>query len=534
MSSTTRFARDGFVVIDQAYGRQELELIRDVLQANPTEHACVWEKDLCACSSNFLALAKHPRILELVHDLLGDDVILWGGTHLERKPGHEHYWHTDIESSSAGDGFVSVWIGLDGTNRESSLKLVPGSHLFGKTVQEAIAEHHKARTATTDRDIEEWARALSPQGSVVVQPDLKDGDALVFDGRIWHGSNNTNSDVTRRALLFQYARADVPVRIPNFSRLTWPFEFQEHPKPPCIQIRGRSPEGLNRIVEPPPVVAPDSVAIAPMRVTIDLGLQVPPGTVRNSVLLFDGHSPNLRKLRIHYSALEPGTSPHPPHAHVDEEILIVLQGRASLRYADGDGAMADHPVAAGDYVYYPAFHPHTLLNTGEAPVVYLMFKWVGTPTKAAHALGLRRHRVEAIDPAHTATGFQRDVPFSAPTYHLKGLQTHVTTLAPGGGYAAHADEHDVAILVLEGEVETNGQRGCRGDLIYHPAGLDHDMWNRSERPARYLVIEFHGENVDPAGLVFEAPQTPKRLFRKRSPRRILRNIQRLFGIRSRA
>lgn len=54
--------------------------------------------------------------------------------------------------------------------------------------------------------------------------ELGDGDALFFDGRLWHGSFDTDPTAARTALLLQYARADTPVRMPDFASLEmWPF-----------------------------------------------------------------------------------------------------------------------------------------------------------------------------------------------------------------------------------------------------------------------------------------------------------------------
>ena len=49
-------------------------------------------------------------------------------------------WHSDIESHAPEGGFVSVWIGIEHTSRESSLQLIGGSHRLGLSVQEARAD----------------------------------------------------------------------------------------------------------------------------------------------------------------------------------------------------------------------------------------------------------------------------------------------------------------------------------------------------------------------------------------------------------
>jgi hypothetical protein len=64
-------------------------------------------------------------------------------------------------------------------------------------------------------------------------------------------------------------------------------------------------------------------------------------------------------------------------------------------------------------------------------------------------------------------------------------------MQPGGGYAPHVDAYDVAILVLEGTVETLGQTCGPNTVIFYAAGESHGMRNVGPIPARYIVWEFH-------------------------------------------
>ncbi|MGH6804554.1 MAG: cupin domain-containing protein, partial [Methyloceanibacter sp.] len=85
--------------------------------------------------------------------------------------------------------------------------------------------------------------------------------------------------------------------------------------------------------------------------------------------------------------------------------------------------------------------------------------------------------------------------FQGPTAYLGKLHAHVTELQPGGGYSAHADKYDVAIILFSGTVETLGKTVGPGGSIYYSAGQLHGMRNVGDNPAKYLVIEFHGERA---------------------------------------
>ncbi len=82
--------------------------------------------------------------------------------------------------------------------------------------------------------------------------------------------------------------------------------------------------------------------------------------------------------------------------------------------------------------------------------------------------------------------------FEGSTPNLRKLHCHLSTLSAGSGYDAHVDAHDVAIIVLEGEVESLGQRVTPHGVLFYPGGEPHDMHNPGTTDAKYVVFEFHG------------------------------------------
>src|SRR5262249_44735384 len=71
---------------------------------------------------------------------------------------------------------------------------------------------------------------------------------------------------------------------------------------------------------------------------------------------------------------------------------------------------------------------------------------------------------------------------------------HLSTLAPGAGYDPHCDPYDVAMILLDGELESLDQRLTPHSVIFYPAGQPHGLKNPGAIPARYLVFEFHGSD----------------------------------------
>lgn len=102
-----------------------------------------------------------------------------------------------------------------------------------------------------------------------------------------------------------------------------------------------------------------------------------------------GSTPCMADLSCHVSVLSAGVSPHAPHMHSEEEILIMLKGEADLLIVNEDPVQAEikHRLRPGSLVYYPAYQRHTLCNPGTESATYLMFKWCTGPIATPSPLG---------------------------------------------------------------------------------------------------------------------------------------------------
>ena len=132
--------------------------------------------------------------------------------------------------------------------RSSSLHLISGSHRLGYTIQELVKQHGLRRGDGSAQMIEAWAKEID-RSAHFVKPIMADGEAIIFDGRLWHGTENKRQD-ERTALLLQYAAADEKISLPDLSQLEWPFRFRSE-RPPTIVISGAALPGLNEVEKPP-------------------------------------------------------------------------------------------------------------------------------------------------------------------------------------------------------------------------------------------------------------------------------------------
>ncbi len=442
-----------------------------------------WSKGLAVCDRLIYGIATKPDLLQLLGQLLGPNVYLWGAQLIAKEPGEAHPWHTDIETSLPSGRFVSAWIGIENTSPKSALQYISGSHRIGKPLQQVA---HEKQVDRPDRTAE-WALAWAKdaiEDADLVAADVRDGDAVLFDGRIWHGSLNSE-DKPRRALLLQYAAADQKIRIPDLDKtMNWPFAYKAEP-PPAITVLGRA-KGYRNLVDPPQDSRLDQPVLSALTAVSD-------GKPWTPYPLIMGRTAAVGRLGAHFSLLQPGHSPHEAHAHVEEEILIVIDGDADiiLPVTQTDPAPAIQRLKPGDFAYYPAYRWHTIRNSSAKPIVYLMFKWRGT------SLGLTPHAAAGVfldgnESVSTGKPFQTKLVFEGATHFLNKLHVHRSVLLPGGGYEPHADPYDVLIVLFQGTVRTMGRTMTAPAFFYHPAGSLHGIRALGERPARYLAVEMHG------------------------------------------
>jgi XRE family transcriptional regulator, regulator of sulfur utilization len=109
----------------------------------------------------------------------------------------------------------------------------------------------------------------------------------------------------------------------------------------------------------------NSVAVKPTEV----------GSVRS---FFKMRTATLDQLEVHVTTLNPGKSPHPPHRHPNEEMLIIRQGTVEA-LINGEWKQ----VGPGSVIFFASNQLHGLRNVGTEPAVYhvINFKTAATPAE---------------------------------------------------------------------------------------------------------------------------------------------------------
>ena len=98
-------------------------------------------------------------------------------------------------------------------------------------------------------------------------------------------------------------------------------------------------------------------------------LQVTPTKIGGRRTVFDNPTPALANFEGHITTLNPGESPHPPHRHVDEELMVIKEG--TLEAWQGDHT---NVVTTGGIIFEASNELHGLRNIGTNPATYYVFR----------------------------------------------------------------------------------------------------------------------------------------------------------------
>jgi hypothetical protein len=143
----------------------------------------------------FRAVIAHPRALGYVRHVLGPDVKLSSLNARSVQPGGgAQPLHTDMAAVADAKGYWAcntIWLLDDYTPDNGALRVVPGSHRWGKLPQEALAD----------------ALADHP-GQVLVTG--RAGAVVVLNAHTWHAGTANRTERPRASLHAFYCRRDRP------------------------------------------------------------------------------------------------------------------------------------------------------------------------------------------------------------------------------------------------------------------------------------------------------------------------------------
>ena len=154
--------------------------------------------------ADFLRLAQNPEIVDLVSDVIGNDVILWGA-HVFCKPagnGYETPWHQDGHYWPIRPlATCTVWLALEESVVENGcLRVISKSH-----INQQLHEHlHEDRE---DLTLQQRMVAGSFDENAAVNIELQPGQMSLHDIFMIHGAAANTSDKRRTGIALRYMPA---------------------------------------------------------------------------------------------------------------------------------------------------------------------------------------------------------------------------------------------------------------------------------------------------------------------------------------
>jgi len=232
-----QYHRDGFVLVDEVFSFDEIEVLRHAGAAAVTEHTerTVYEVDAATVRSvygihrhvaAFAKLARHPRLVEAVRQLLGGDVYVYQSK-LNRKavfgsdvwPWHQDYIYWHNEDGMPAPRVLTAAVLLDDvTEINGPMSMIPGSHREGVIPHETYEgppAGYEGAPAWISNVVAKLKYTIQRQAFVrlaitngVVTPKARAGSVLFFDANVAHASPVNLSPHERSLAMFTYNRVD--------------------------------------------------------------------------------------------------------------------------------------------------------------------------------------------------------------------------------------------------------------------------------------------------------------------------------------
>jgi ectoine hydroxylase-related dioxygenase (phytanoyl-CoA dioxygenase family) len=251
------YRREGWVVPQFHLPEDEIARMREALdaliRANPgvrpeklvSAHVEGDNREGVRGDARFLALARDPRIVELVSGVLGEDIVLWG-CHVFCKPagdGYETPWHQDGHYWPIRPlANCTAWVALEPWTVENGcLRVIPRSHR-ARTLHEHLHEDR------SDLTLNQRLAAGSFDERDAVDIELEPGQMSLHDVYMIHGAAPNRSGKRRTGVALRYMPAtsvfERDLR-PAHGKTGVPVDFAHRP---LWLVRGVDRSGRNDFV----------------------------------------------------------------------------------------------------------------------------------------------------------------------------------------------------------------------------------------------------------------------------------------------
>lgn len=188
-------------------------------------------------------IATDTRILDLVQDIIGPDIICWASAVLSKRPHDPKQvpWHQDASFWSLSPArTVTVWLAIDDADElNSAMRFIPGSHDKGE-----IETSDMGADSVFHKGIADAERFGAPFTN-----SLKAGQISLHADMLLHGSLANASDRRRCGLTLRYCPASVRITDADWAKGVEAIlcrgtdadgYWRHHPRPENDEIRATS------------------------------------------------------------------------------------------------------------------------------------------------------------------------------------------------------------------------------------------------------------------------------------------------------
>lgn len=159
-------------------------------------------------------VATHPRILDLVEDVIGPDIVCWATAFLAKPAGSPKVvpWHQDAAFWSLNPArTVTVWLAVDDADAgNAAMKFLPRTHDGGR-----LPVRPAAPGSVFHIEVDEAATGPLP---APVSNDLAAGQCSLHADMLVHGSLGNASDRRRCGLTLRYCPPAVRITDADWAR----------------------------------------------------------------------------------------------------------------------------------------------------------------------------------------------------------------------------------------------------------------------------------------------------------------------------
>jgi len=211
------YRRDGYIVPRWRLPADDLERLQGLMTRLVADNPTLLDKPIVSphipgggaqglkAAPGWREIATHPRIIDIVEQIVGPDIVLWGSSVFYKRAvaGPSTAWHRDAQAwpMIKPIAATSVWIAVsDSTVENGCLRVIPGSH-----AARTIGEHGDADP--TGSIVARSLAAHEFDEGAAVDVELEAGQMVLFDVYTIHGGGPNHGTLPRAGYALRFMPA---------------------------------------------------------------------------------------------------------------------------------------------------------------------------------------------------------------------------------------------------------------------------------------------------------------------------------------